>query len=748
MRLLTFNWHEAYICLLAKTGHAVDIVERFKGGSKVWFYETRPLPANARIVKEATARRALRSRQYDAVVCHNLQDLLWIQEWPVRKVLVFHNKLSTEIALGRHTVNLEAYRSEVAARVAATPDLTLVFISESKRADWGLDGRVVPPGIDLDEYAGYHGTEPTVLRVGNFMRQRDLMLGFSLQQQVLGDEIPSTLLGLNEPGDGGRFTRSWDDLRQCYQRHRVYFNTTRDPYEDGYNLSMLEAMATGSPVVSCINASSPIVDGVNGFVSDDPGILRSRIQSLLSDTALATRLGAEARRTVGERFALNYFVQRWNHVLDVDVESAVTRPLAVGRAIPGPRSTRRTKVLLAYVSYPATTARYLETSLRRQHDVVTVGPAIGPEIIQAWNLQGMREPVRSHDLPCGARVDLEKVVRALPGSWQPDLMLWVESVKGYQPMNVPRLDCPTAAYVIDSHINLPEHLEWVTRFDWVFAAQRAYLDAFRAAGCSRVHWLPLACDASIHGKVTLPKRHDLGFVGSLTPEHAQRQRRLARLAERFDVHVERSFLRDMARTFAASRIVFNDAIKDDLNMRVFEALASGSMLLTDRAPGSGLDEMFVDRQHLVYYDDATLEALVEYYLAHPNEREMIAEQGRQEVLRWHTYDHRMTTLLETIFDEDDDRADDPARPIVVTDPLLDDGLRLIRERQFGPALERLLAISGSRDLDVLERVVCHKAVADCLSHAGAADDVHARRRAALDIFDTRQASRVLPLLAA
>ena len=172
------------------------------------------------------------------------------------------------------------------------------------------------------------------------------------------------------------------------------------------------------------------------------------------------------------------------------------------------------------------------------------------------------------------------------------------------------------------------------------------------------------------------------------------------------------------------------------------------MLLTDRAPGSGLDEMFVDRQHLVYYDDATLEALVEYYLAHPNEREMIAEQGRQEVLRWHTYDHRMTTLLETIFDEDDDRADDPARPIVVTDPLLDDGLRLIRERQFGPALERLLAISGSRDLDVLERVVCHKAVADCLSHAGAADDVHARRRAALDIFDTRQASRVLPLLAA
>ena len=748
MRVLTFNWHEAYICLLAKTGHAVDIVERVKGRSKVWFYETRPLPVNARIVKEATARRALRSRQYDAVICHNPQDLVWVQEWPVRKILVFHNRLSTEIALGYHTVDLESYRAEVAALVGATPDLKLVFISESKRDDWGLDGSVITPGIDLEDYEGYDGFDPRVLRVGNFMRRRDLMLGFSLQRQVLGDEIPSTLLGLNEPDDGGRFTRSWDDLRECYKRHRLFLNTTLDPYEDGYNLSMLEAMATGAPVVSCANASSPIVDGVNGFVADDPATLRKRIQTLLSDRSLAKRLGAAGRHTIDERFSLGDFVRRWNHVLEVNADASVVAAVADSADIPGPRRTGRTKILLAYVSYPATTARYLETSLRKQHDVVTVGPALGPEDIRAWNLQQMREPVRPHDLPCGAQVDLDKVARALPRSWQPDLLLWVESVTGFRPQNVPRFDCPTAAYLIDSHLNLADHLDWATRFDWVFAAQRAYLDAFRAAGCNRVHWLPLACDPAIHGRAALPKRYDVGFVGSLTSQHAQRRRRLAELAERFDVHTERSFLRDMARTFSASRIVFNDAIKDDLNMRVFETLASGSMLLTDRSPGSGLDEMFVDRQHLVYYDDATLESCVEYYLAHPEERETIAEQGRQEALRWHTYDHRMTTLLDTVFDELDDSADDPTQSVVVTDPLLDDGLRLVRARQFGPALERLLAISGPRDLDVLEQVVCHTAVADCLTHSGDADDVRARQRASLDAFGPRQASKLLPLLAA
>ena len=74
-------------------------------------------------------------------------------------------------------MDLEQYRGEVHDLVRATGDLELVFISESKRADWGLAGRVILPGIDLEDYGGYHGRDVRVLRVGNFMRQRDIMLG-------------------------------------------------------------------------------------------------------------------------------------------------------------------------------------------------------------------------------------------------------------------------------------------------------------------------------------------------------------------------------------------------------------------------------------------------------------------------------------------------------------------------------------------------------------------------------------------
>ncbi len=37
----------------------------------------------------------------------------------------------------------------------------------------------------------------------------------------------------------------------------------------------------------------------------------------------------------------------------------------------------------------------------------------------------------------------------------------------------------------------------------------------------------------------------------------------------------------MARTYSAARTVFNRSIKNDINMRVFEALASGSLLVTN-----------------------------------------------------------------------------------------------------------------------------------------------------------------------
>jgi len=182
--------------------------------------------------------------------------------------------------------------------------------------------------------------------------------------------------------------------------------------------------------------------------------------------------------------------------------------------------------------------------------------------------------------------------------------------------------------------------------------------------------------------------------------------------------VTRTFRTEMARTFSASRIVFNDAVKRDLNMRVFEALASGALLLTDRAPGSGLDEMFVDREHLVLYDDTDVEALAAYYLEHEDERLDIAARGRAEVLRWHTYDHRARALVDAVFEPAAAPSADEWRIGVVDDPLVTEGVALTNARRFGEALDRFDLVHDHRELHPYERLTMANARATCLRQLG------------------------------
>lgn len=71
--------------------------------------------------------------------------------------------------------------------------------------------------------------------------------------------------------------------------------------EDGYN------MAAGLPVLGNCHPTSPIRNGVNGFLSDDPAELRIFAWQLLRDSDLVMRLGAEARKTVTELFSTEKF---------------------------------------------------------------------------------------------------------------------------------------------------------------------------------------------------------------------------------------------------------------------------------------------------------------------------------------------------------------------------------------------------------------------------------------------------------
>ena len=185
-------------------------------------------------------------------------------------------------------------------------------------------------------------------------------------------------------------------------------------------------------------------------------------------------------------------------------------------------------------------------------------------------------------------------------------------------------------------------------FDLVFAAQRDGADQLRRAGIDSATRLPLACDPEIHRKHEVAQRYDVAFVGNVFPGP---RTDLLDLVQRT---YPRSFLgnayfEEMARTYSAARIVFNRSIRNDVNMRVFEAVACGSLLVTNDLGDNGQAELFQDGVHLATYREAEdlLDKLA-FYLEHEDIRERIAAAGRSETIEKHTYRHRMQAVLEQV----------------------------------------------------------------------------------------------------
>ena len=123
---------------------------------------------------------------------------------------------------------------------------------------------------------------------------------------------------------------------------------------------------------------------------------------------------------------------------------------------------------------------------------------------------------------------------------------------------------------------------------------------------------------------------------------------LDRLFKEFpNFYYGQALFEDAAQKYCESKIVFNIAMKEDANMRLFETMATGSFLLTDRIPT--IEELFTDGKHLVLYD--SLDDMVDkarYYLEHDSEREKIALAGYEEVIKNHTIDKRVDVMMEEI----------------------------------------------------------------------------------------------------
>jgi glycosyltransferase involved in cell wall biosynthesis len=311
LRVLTFNSHQPYVHLLAVSlpwTIGVVIPRTPRGTPKPWDARIRPLPSNVRLY--GSVRDALLDAPWDCFLSHNAHDLMESREAGLPGILVVHGTLSGRIVQDGVTIDREGYIDSMKTLLRLTRS-RVVYISELKQRDWGIPGTVIRSAVDPEQYGGYQGRRAAVLQVCNHFRERGAILGWEAHREACRG-IESLIIGANPRLPGSRVSQSWDDLKEQYRSFRVYLHTAVHPYEDGFNLSVLEAMATGMPVATIAHPTSPIRDNLEGVVSDSPMQLREKILRLLDDTDEAARLGQGARQRLTEVFPIETFRREWD----------------------------------------------------------------------------------------------------------------------------------------------------------------------------------------------------------------------------------------------------------------------------------------------------------------------------------------------------------------------------------------------------------------------------------------------------
>ena len=137
------------------------------------------------------------------------------------------------------------------------------------------------------------------------------MLDWKTYTQIT-KQFPIKLIGHNPDIPGIEPAKNVIELRKQYRQHRFYIYTSKYDYEDGFNLSLLEAMSVGMPVISSYHPNSPIINNDNGYISRDIDELRWRISQLLNDLELAKKLGQAARHYICKNHSFKDFKKHWH----------------------------------------------------------------------------------------------------------------------------------------------------------------------------------------------------------------------------------------------------------------------------------------------------------------------------------------------------------------------------------------------------------------------------------------------------
>jgi hypothetical protein len=260
--------------------------------------------------------------------------------------------------------------------------------------------------------------------------------------------------------------------------------------------------------------------------------------------------------------------------------------------------------------------------------------------------------------PLGQGYDIASLIAALPAEQKPDIIIArVDASMQNIPQNLAAAVVPKLAILGDSHhmrapiarlVNyaLSEPYDfYILDHNWQHA--HWYLEA----GLRNVVWIPALLLAKDFRLPVGNSMEEIIFIGQTGALHPHRTRLLRRIkAAGLPLTVDSVPQTLAAGRYNRSRITLNCSLNGDLNLRVFETMAAGGMLMTDRlSPTSGLYSLFTEGEHFVdYSSDGEFIEKAGYYLEHPAERNRIAKNGYRRVTQLMSMQARIRTLANLV----------------------------------------------------------------------------------------------------
>lgn len=183
---------------------------------------------------------------------------------------------------------------------------------------------------DPVDYGPWNGKNNRVITFAQHMKQRDSACNYTFFEEVTRPFSRHLFGPGNEGQDWTTGQVPYEQLQTEMCNNRVYFYTGTHPAS--YTLNFMEAWMTGIPIVAVgskygnagyfgghdlYEIPDLIVNGVNGFCSNDPEKLHEYIETLMNDHAYAEVIGQQGRQYAIKHFGKNTIMASWQAFLGV-----------------------------------------------------------------------------------------------------------------------------------------------------------------------------------------------------------------------------------------------------------------------------------------------------------------------------------------------------------------------------------------------------------------------------------------------